>query len=450
MLFAFPLSFVSIKERYIFMIESALRFCLFGASPGTGNQGVNALCWSAIEGISERVNAQIHVFHYGGAYAGNVVPGSEPPVHFHSEPMSAGRKIWRDDHLLRAVCAARVNSRRNAIVRAVRQADAVLDASGGDSFTDLYGAARFKSIIAPKRIALTLGCPLILLPQTYGPFESPRNERIASDIVDRAALAYARDLDSYDRLKQLLGSRFDPQRHRLGVDLAFGLRSSKPRDLEPGVQRALAGQGGRPLIVLNVSGLLTNQAMAAKDRFALVADYRALTASIVSALLNSSDAHILLLPHVHAPEGHYESDLDACRALVRTLPERSRDAASNRVTTVTRLYDASELKWIIGQADWLCGTRMHSTIAALSQGIPTSALAYSLKTKGVFETCGVGDAVTDLRYQQTETAKEQVLWTWHNRKFLAETIATKLPGVMAQSRRQLDEIVSSLQLPKAA
>ena len=146
--------------------------------------------------------------------AANVVPGSEPPVRYRVEPMSAGRRIWRGDHLTRALYASRVNTNGNSIVSAMRQANAVLDVSGGDSFTDLYGASRFKNIIAPKRLALALKRPLILLPQTYGPFSSASNERMASDLISGASLAYARDKDSFDRMRDMLGSRFDPLRHR--------------------------------------------------------------------------------------------------------------------------------------------------------------------------------------------------------------------------------------------
>ena len=432
------------------MERPATRFCLFGASPGTGNQGVNALCWSTLEGIAARTSAKFHVFHYGGTSTHRVVPGSDPSVRFRSEHMTAGRRIWRDDHLWRALNAARTVPLNNAIVRLVQSADAVIDASGGDSFTDLYGTTRFKNIIAPKRLALSLGCPLILLPQTYGPFKSPRNARMARSLVDKATLAYARDQDSYDGMKALLGRRFDPQRHRLGVDLAFGLRATEPRELEPGVCQALNNRGERPLIALNVSGLLTNEAKAAKQRFSLAADYRALITNLVGTLLENTDAYILLLPHVQAPTGHYESDLDACRAVVNALPDRCQAAARRRVSTVSQPYDATELKWLIAHTDWLCGTRMHSTIAALSTGTPACALAYSLKTRGVFETCGVGEAVADLRCLSTDAALERVMRTWQNRASLAHTIATELPKVLARSREQLNEMVGALPLSRAA
>lgn len=432
------------------MERPASKFCLFGASPGTGNQGVNALCWSALEGFARRVNAEFHVFQYGSSSSDGVVPGSTPPVFFKPEQMTAGRRIWREDHLWRALNAARTLPRNNPIVRAIKNADAVLDASGGDSFTDLYGNSRFKNIIAPKRLALEMGRPLILLPQTYGPFNSQRNERQARDLVSQATLAYARDRDSYDSMRSLLGSRFDPRRHLQGVDLAFALQAREPRILEPNVRRALTERGETPLVVLNVSGLLTNEAEAAKQRFSLAADYPALITRLVTRLLDSTDAHILLLPHVQAPTGHYESDLDSCHAIVKALPDRYQNEARQRMTTVSSSYDATELKWIIGQADWMCGTRMHSTIAALSQGVPACALAYSLKTRGVFETCDVGEAVADMRHLSSEEVVQQVMRTWQKRDHLAGKIAKKLPAVMTRSSEQLGEMVGVLQLSQAA
>ena len=426
------------------------KLCLFGASPGTGNQGVNALCWSALEGIRERVDADMHVYCYGAERRRGVVPGASPPLHFTFESMSAGRRIWRADHLLRARYAAYARTSGNAIVREIRSADAVLDVSGGDSFTDLYGASRFNDTNGPKKLALSLGTRLVLLPQTYGPFASRRNEQIARDLIANSALAYARDPDSYERLRLILGHRFDKERHRLGVDLAFGLRARQPDGLEPDLRHAVFERGERPLIGLNVSGLLSNQPAAAGDRFALAGDYRHLIVTLVTRLLDSTDAHILLVPHVHAPSGHYESDLDACRALLQALPERCKPEAHERLTLVTTPYDASELKWLIGQTEWFCGTRMHSTIAALSSGVAACALAYSLKARGVFESCGVGEAVVDLRRLSADAAVEQAFSTWENRSLLHDAINDARPLVRELWRRQLDDVVGTVHLDKAA
>jgi colanic acid/amylovoran biosynthesis protein len=419
--------------------------CLFGASPNTGNQGVNALCWSALQGIGVRSDAALHVFRYGDGPKRDFVPGSTPTLFFDFEGMAGGRRFWRKNHLWRARMSARARLTQNPIVQVVKNSGAVLDVSGGDSFTDMYGAGRFKDIIAPKKLAIKLRRRLILLPQTYGPFASRHNESTARNLIDGATLAYARDSDSYEMLRNILGKQFDPTRHREGVDLAFGLQAEKPKKLEPGLERILSAKDVKPLVGINVSGLLSSRPGAARVRFGLSCDYQEVLARVATALLSTSDADILLVPHVHAPVGHYESDLDACWALIGAIPERYQAAAKERLTVLTRPHNASQLKWIISQTDWFCGTRMHSTIAAISQGIPACALAYSLKTKGVFDSCGIGDAVADLRQLSTDAAAEKVLWAWSQRARFADILARSTPKVIERSELQMDEIIATLQ-----
>lgn len=419
------------------MQQKGVSTCLFGASPGTGNQGVNALCWSTLTGLADRGCTDLHVFDYGR----QTRPAALGTISYTRHAMTVGRRFWQANHLGRARLAAAAGLHGNAVVRAVAGADLVLDVSGGDSFTDLYGAARFRHIAAPKQIALDLGRPLVLLPQTYGPFRRAGSRRIARRLIAGARLAYARDPDSYLRLQELLGNRFDPERHRLGIDLAFGLAPRAPTGLEPAVLRVLEEGGARPLVGLNISGLIANRPQAARTRFGLACDYGALMREIVVWLLKSSDARLLLVPHVHAPPGHYECDLDAARALLAGLPPDVAQSAGERVAIVEQALDACELKWLIARTDWFCGTRMHSTIASLSSGVPTAALAYSLKTRGVFATCGMADAVVDLRESTGPEALARLQQLWSCRQTDATNLVWSLPDLRELAARQLDEIV---------
>jgi len=157
--------------------------------------------------------------------------------------------------------------------------------------------------------------------------------------------------------------------------------------------------------------------------------------------LDETDARLLLIPHVHAPQGHYESDLEASRALLAGLPARCARAAAERVVIVTQELNACELKWLIAQTGWFCGARMHSTIAGLSSGVATAALAYSMKTRGVFASCSMSDAVVDLREATGPAALASLQQLWHRRERDASNLAGHLPRVRALAARQLDEIV---------
>jgi colanic acid/amylovoran biosynthesis protein len=72
-------------------------------------------------------------------------------------------------------------------------------------------------------------------------------------------------------------------------------------------------------------------------------------------------------------------------------------------------YDQHEIKAVIGRCDFFIGSRMHSCIAALSQGIPTIGVAYSKKFEGVFDSIGMRNWVIDGRFNETEVAVDKTM-----------------------------------------
>jgi len=417
-------------------VKISIRASVFGASPSTGNQGVNALCWSLLSGLAQRGIDDVHVFDYRK----NLSSERFGDLAYKLQPMTIGKRFWQENHLEKNRLAAALGKKSGGILGTVSQSDLVMDVSGGDSFTDLYGPARFRQIVAPKKIALALNRPLVLPPQTYGPFRNPRSRRIAKNLIGNAHLALARDPESFERMQDLLGDEFDPMRHQQGVDLAFGLPAVKPASIDSATSRFLARNSDRPLIGLNISGLLTNQESEARIRFGLKDSYIDLMHSLIKSLLNESDARILFIPHVHAPDSHFESDLAATRLLINTLPATYRKIILRRSHVLGDSLNACELKWYIAQCDWFSGARMHSTIAALSSGVPTAAIAYSPKVKGVFATCNQGDSVVDLRQQNLSQANNLLLDLWQQREECAANLADRLPEVLQTASRQLNAI----------
>jgi len=452
------------------------RLCYGGASPDTGNLGVSALCYAVVGGLAKcDPEIDLTVFDEGSGLRRETAEFAGGRFNFTLCGATQTRRVWQRRSFWNIRVSNWLGGMGNPAVKCLRNADAVLDISGGDSFTDLYGPKRFHSVTFSKRLVLEHRRPLILLPQTYGPYRDPRSRAIAADIVRRAAMAWARDARSFDVLKDLIGQDFDPQRHLSGVDVAFALETRPPRQPLPDpiatwlacgtgfqpVNAASCGTGfqpvssgpppGRPgqatptyvgstepqacpaaplapvpldpsvpsVIGFNVSGLIWHDPVAMRDRYGFKADYRECVLGFLRRILQESDARILLIPHVLLPPGHYESDPganDAVIAALRSDPdERVQEAADRRVALVPPVYDPMEMKWIIARTDWFCGTRMHATIAGLSSGVPTAAIAYSVKTAGVFETCGQGKHVADPRKEQTPEIVGQ-LWNSFNEK----------------------------------
>lgn len=84
---------------------------------------------------------------------------------------------------------------------------------------------------------------------------------------------------------------------------------------------------------------------------------------------------------------------------------------------------------------------MHATIAALSSGVPVSAVSYSPKTLGVFETSGQGDHVADPQKLNTTELVEQLWLSWQNRHEARKKLNLYLPQVIAQVDEQITSIL---------
>ncbi len=410
---------------------------LFGAAPDTGNLGVTALSQSVVAGLWTRGIRNAFVFDHGrGARAVEKNIGPDR-VRYTAQGAVGGMRIYRPENLHHAVAQSRFGIAWNPILRTIRESAAVLDISGGDSFSDIYGKRRFTSITQPKQLAIDNGAPLILLPQTYGPFEEHARRAEAAEMVQRSSLAFARDKRSFAILVELLGDRFNPARHVCGVDVAFALPITEPAPQRRDPFLAWKSRQKGRIAGLNVSGLLFNEAAEARKQFGLGADFRALCLSFAERLLSGTEASLLLIPHVLDRPGSRESDEDAIRSVHAELAPRFGDRLF-----VPQMPDcASEAKWFIAQCDWFTGARMHATIGALSSGVPALALAYSAKMQGVFESCGQGGSVIDLRTENSEkSVVEQMLESFEGAARTRERLAARLPETLSQAAFQLDYI----------
>lgn len=424
------------------------RLCLFGAAPSTGNLGVSALFLSAVAGVLEaHPDAHITAFDFGWGSGPLPVRIGERPFTVERRGANPSKRFWRMDTLANMRLMGRLGGLGNPGVKAIRASQAVWDVSGGDSFTDLYGPKRFWTTTHPKFLAVENQRPLVLLPQTYGPFEDPGLRRIAQAVTARAQVAWARDAVSYGALQELLGKNFDPDRHRQGVDLAFGLPISTPP--EAALPRPVLDwwNQGASVSGINVSGLIYLDPDAAHSRYSFRANYREVMDRLVRELIDRGE-RVLLVPHVIEPKGHPESDPEACERVRQALPPAQREF----VEVLRPPYTASEVKSILARLDWFCGTRMHSTIGALSSGVPTAAVAYSLKFEGVFASCDQGAGVADPRALDTQETLDHLLASFAARKARQEQLAAALPRVKQQARAQMQHLLqaSGLKAPDAS
>ncbi|QNN82680.1 polysaccharide pyruvyl transferase family protein [Brachybacterium sp. Z12] len=102
--------------------------------------------------------------------------------------------------------------------------DIILDTRAGDSFADIYTLSYLIRMSTAPFYAMALGVPLVMTPQTIGPFSSRRARLLAAQTLSRARAVMVRDDQSIDTVRRLANR--EPIQ---STDVAFAL----PRPLGP-------------------------------------------------------------------------------------------------------------------------------------------------------------------------------------------------------------------------
>lgn len=259
----------------------------------------------------------------------------------------------------------------------------VLDTGLGDGFSDIYSNAKFLLQFFLKRIPEWKHCKLILLPQTLGPYKSPLFEKMAAKVIHRSAVCYARDELSHSYAKKIA-----PKSNViLTTDMAMRLPTSET------VYPMPTGMN----IGLNVSGLLYMGGYTKSNQFGLQFDYSEFVDKLIERLL-ARHVNVHLIAHVYRNNGEGDEFAN------QILSEKYKD-----LIVAPEFASPMEAKAYIRKMDFFIGSRMHSTIAAISSGIPVCPVGYSRKFNGLFETVGY-DNYIDATKQELSDALDKILY----------------------------------------
>ena len=278
----------------------------------------------------------------------------------------SGPRYIEDPDVTSYIMDARSLLSPGGYARFVKGLDCVLDIGAGDSFADIYGKKRFMFIWLSKMLAVWRGIPLLLAPQTIGPFSREPYIRLARAAMERAHAVVARDQPSLEVIRKLAPKT----KAVLATDVAFAL---------PFRQAERAHGNGRIKIGVNVSGLLFADAEAGRNRFNLGFDYADLTRRLLAALSARDDVEIHLIVHTTHKRNTADDDGRACDQMAREFPSAAR---------VPDFATPSEAKSYLSGLDLLVAARMHACIGAASAGVPVVPIAYSRKFAGLFGSLG--------------------------------------------------------------
>lgn len=242
----------------------------------------------------------------------------------------------------------------------IASVDAVL-AVGGDNYSLDYGLPSF--FMGMDQLAMDMGKPVYLWGASVGPFErEPHFVPVIREHLARMDQILVRESISYNYLTETLGL----SNVRRMADPAFRLEKQ-----EVDCSRFWPDDPGNGVIGINVSPLIERYKDAGQDLIAEVV-------SFIRHVATKGKFGVLLVPHV-MPWGQVKNnDADYMARILSAC-----DDLGSRITMIPRTFNAAQIKAVISRLRFFIGARTHSTIAALSSGVPTISITYSVKARGI-------------------------------------------------------------------
>ena len=322
---------------------------LLGFEFESSNKGCEALSYAVmpiLNSITE--DLQIVVFNIHDSLG--KIPDKFPDIKFKNVKIKIKSKnFWKEFKILLNEC------------------NIILDITHGDSFSDIYGKKWLIQTNLLKSFVLLNNKPLVLMPQTYGPFNNWFFKQWSKIIINKAYKVYSRDKKSThyitDELKCKNITPFTT------YDLAFSL----PYD-------NLYNKKNKIKIRINISGLLWNYKKMKNNNISLNVDYIKYHELLIEWLIRNDKYEIYLVPHVlcteREGEDYYDND---CKVLKEIQNKYKKCIYRDNFETVI------DVKSYISSLDILIASRMHASIGAFSSGVCSIPFAYSRKFAGVYD-----------------------------------------------------------------
>jgi polysaccharide pyruvyl transferase WcaK-like protein len=326
-----------------------------------GNMGCNALTYSAIDILEQVAKVSNLEFNYVLS-ENNITDNAFIPPDLGVDKVQTVKSFYRSlKNWTKCLLKKQLEQafKERSILNTL---DICFCTTSGDSFSDIYGS-RFYSIAKTIEYPIKKGKPLVMLPQTIGPFKNDKARVRAVQVLEKTSAIFTRDPLSSELVKKLAPST----KLYESIDMAFFMRYMKQTH---SINKIRVG--------INPSGLLWNGGYTQNNQFDLKEVYSDVIRRIIKYFSGFSTVQIELIGHVLAGPyyDHIEDDYRVCKLLKYEYPN---------CVIAPYFYTPIEAKSYISGLDYLVGSRMHCCIAAYSSGVPVFPLAYSRKFAGLFK-----------------------------------------------------------------
>ncbi len=141
---------------------------------------------------------------------------------------------------------------------------------------------------------------------------------------------------------------------------------------------------------------------------------------LINLVINTTDMNIALIPHVLMP---MDNDLEILEKIYNGIENKK------RICFVNKNISAAEYKYIISNCRLGVFARTHASIAAYSTCVPSMAIGYSVKSKGIAKDLGLEDFVLPIEEIHNDYCMISILEKlMNNEQGIKQALIHKMPS----------------------
>ena len=264
-------------------------------------------------------------------------------------------------------------------------------------------------------IAKYLGRPLVLFPNSIGPFRTTIGRTLARLALNRCDRILVREPVSFKIVESL---HVKPPRI-LTVDTVLTLDR---------VQDQTKIDFSRPTI--GVSAGIYSNSLSKKE----VERYVEAHAQALDEAIETRGFSVVFLPHYVV--GFVTDDL----AVSEMILSRMRNKHKAQVINASTL---NEFRSLVGQMDIMISSKMHPAVLAVASQVPVVCVAYDHKQTGFFERLKLADCVLPVRDISTRKLLSKIDYVWGERESIRRSLNRDIPVLQAKAIETIRSAIAS-------
>lgn len=292
---------------------------------------------------------------------------------------------------------------------ALEESDLVVSLGGGylNGADNLSGNLNVKYILLPIKFAHILSKPVILAPQSFGPFGNSYQKGIVRKTLNNCALIFVRE-DKSVRILRDIG--INKKLIVRSVDAGFAFDSTITHTAHKKNKNQLS-------IGITARAWLKNSDQQV---------YEKALASYITLMQQKHEALVSLIPQVTS-DLYEDDDRIVERRICNEVKKVSRPP-----NLIDKKLNHHDLKLLYSDLDYTVGTRFHSVIFSLSSYVPAIAIEYEHKTGGIMHDLGLDKWVIKIEKVTAEKLIQLSEELMNEREAYVSHLQAVIPNYIAQ------------------